>query len=85
LQFVYDHFQYPSQTSTPEGRLTPGALGDLRSGYEELATPAKEARTKSITLERRLTDLVNHAYGLTEEEIHLMWSTAPPRMPGFRG
>jgi len=66
-----------------EGRLTPRKLSDLRSGYEELAIPAKEARTKSTTLERRLTDLVNKSYGLTEEEIHLMWSTAPPRMPRF--
>jgi hypothetical protein len=66
-----------------EGRLTPGALGDLRSGYEELAIPAKEARAESGGLERRLSDLVNKAYGLTEEEISLMWSTAPPRMPGF--
>ncbi|MBA2692765.1 MAG: N-6 DNA methylase [Rubrobacter sp.] len=66
----------------PEGRLTPGALGDLRSGYEELAAPAKEARRRSTLLERRLTDLVNRAYGLTEEEIRLMWSTTPPRMPG---
>ncbi len=66
-----------------EGRLTPGKLSDLRSGYEELAIPAKEARRKSALLERRLTDLVNEAYGLTEEEISLMWNTAPPRMPGF--
>jgi hypothetical protein len=26
-------------------------------------------------------DLVNAAYGLTPEEIALMWKTAPPRMP----
>lgn len=65
-----------------EGRLTPGALRDLRSGYEELATPAKEARVESASLERRLSDLVNKSYGLTEDEIALMWKTAPPRMPG---
>jgi hypothetical protein len=32
-------------------------------------------------LERRLSDLVNQAYRLTEEEIALLWQTAPPRMP----
>ena len=32
-------------------------------------------------LERRLSDLVNEAYGLTPEEVDLMWRTAPPRMP----
>jgi hypothetical protein len=34
-----------------------------------------------LTLERRLSDLVNAAYGLTADEIKLMWDTAPPHMP----
>ena len=29
----------------------------------------------------RLSDLLNQAYGLTPEEVDLMWKTAPPRMP----
>jgi hypothetical protein len=32
-------------------------------------------------LEQRLSDCVNEAYGLTPEEVALMWRTAPPRMP----
>lgn len=32
-------------------------------------------------LERRLANLVHQAYGLTPEEVDLMWRTAPPRMP----
>ena len=36
---------------------------------------------ESLTLERRLSDLVNEAYHLTPEEITLLWQTAPPRMP----
>jgi hypothetical protein len=32
-------------------------------------------------LEGRLSDLVNEAYGLTPDEVRLMWATAPPRMP----
>ena len=28
-----------------------------------------------------LSDLVNAAYGLTPDEVALMWRTAPPRMP----
>ena len=28
-----------------------------------------------------LSDLVNEAYGLTPDEVRLMWATAPPRMP----
>ena len=38
-------------------------------------------KTEALTLEHRLSDLVNQAYGLTPEEIDLMWKTAPPRMP----
>jgi hypothetical protein len=34
-----------------------------------------------LTLKSRVSDLVNAAYGLTPEEIKLMWATAPPRMP----
>lgn len=65
------------------GRLTPGALRDLRSGYGETANPVREARDEAAGLERRLSDLVNEAYGLTPEEVDLLWNTAPPRMPRF--
>ncbi len=34
-----------------------------------------------MALERKISDLVNEAYGLTPEEVQLMWQTAPPRMP----
>ena len=64
-----------------EGRLTPGALRDLKSGYAEMAGPVREARSEAAGLERRLSDLVNEAYGLTVEEVDLLWKTAPPRMP----
>jgi hypothetical protein len=61
----------------------PTALGDLGSGYTEMATPVRESRTEAAKMERRLSDLVNKAYGLTLEEVDLLWSTAPPRMPKF--
>jgi hypothetical protein len=45
----------------------------------------REEHTRTIlpveALERRISDLVNEAYGLTPEEVALMWETAPPRMP----
>jgi len=66
-----------------EGRLTPGALRDLKNGYAEMAEPVRQERTEAAGLERRLSDLVNEAYGLTGEEVDLMWKTAPPRMPRF--
>ena len=35
----------------------------------------------AVQHERALSDIVNAAYGLTPEEVALMWRTAPPRMP----
>ncbi len=66
-----------------EVRLTPTALRDLRAGYAEMATPVREDRAEAAKLERRLSDIVNRAYSLTPEEVDLLWSTAPPRMPRF--
>jgi hypothetical protein len=43
----------------------------------------RDARAEAARLERRLSDLVNAAYGLTGAEIDLLWRTAPPRMPQF--
>ena len=34
-----------------------------------------------LRIEYEISDLVNAAYGLTPDEIALMWATAPPRMP----
>ena len=65
------------------GRLGPGALADLRRGYAEQAGPVRAMRTEAAALERRLSELVNAAYGLTPEEEALLWATAPPRMPRF--
>ena len=36
---------------------------------------------EALRLENEISCLVNEAYGLTPEEIALMWETAPPRMP----
>jgi hypothetical protein len=42
-----------------------------------MATPVCEDRAEAAALERRLSDLVNEAYGLTSEELDLLWDTAP--------
>jgi very-short-patch-repair endonuclease len=63
------------------GTLSPSGLRALRDGYAEQAHPVQERQTEARTLERRLSDLVNAAYGLTPEDIELLWRTAPPRMP----
>jgi hypothetical protein len=43
--------------------------------------PARDAAAEILVRERKLSDLVNSAYGLTPDEVALMWRTAPPRMP----
>jgi hypothetical protein len=48
-----------------------------------MAEPVKRARTEAAGLERKLSDLVNQAYGLTDDEVDLLWKTAPPRMTRF--
>jgi hypothetical protein len=63
-------------------KLTPAALKALRDGYTEQMGPVQEGKTEVEALERRVSDLVNAAYGLTEAECVLLWETAPPRMPG---
>lgn len=65
------------------GWLMPAALKDLRAGYAEGATSVREGRAEAARLERRLSGLVNEAYGVTPEEVDLLWSTSPPRMPEF--
>lgn len=62
-------------------RLTPAALHALRAGYTEQISPLQQSKIETKTLERKLNELVNTAYGLTPEEIMLLWETAPPRMP----
>jgi hypothetical protein len=65
------------------GRLTPAALKDLRGGYTEQAIPLRKLQEEAAKLERRLADMVNEAYGLTPDDVDLLWATAPPRMPKF--
>jgi hypothetical protein len=62
-------------------RLTPTSLRELKDGFGDMAGPIRERRHEAATLERRLAHLVNQAYGLTAEEVALLWETAPPRMP----
>jgi hypothetical protein len=53
----------------------------LKQEYTATLTPARDGAAYILALERKLSDLVNAAYGLTPDEVALMWRTAPPRMP----
>lgn len=62
-------------------RITPAALHDLKVAYGEYATPLRALAARMAETERRVAGWVNEAYGLTAEEVALLWKTAPPRMP----
>ena len=69
-------------TALPARRkLTAAEIGELRREHAETIEPARQARARIFALENQLSNLVNEAYGLTPEEVALMWRTAPPRMP----
>jgi hypothetical protein len=61
--------------------LSAAGLQALRQEYTTTIEPARALAAEAPKLERQINDLVNQAYGLTPEEIDLMWKTAPPRMP----
>ena len=68
-----------------KAKLSPAALAELREGYQSTVEPARVLRAEATRLEHEVSDLVNSAYGLTEEDVALMWRTAPPRMPLAKG
>jgi hypothetical protein len=61
--------------------LSAAALRNLREEYVRTIEPARQLVAESLMLERQISDLVNEAYGLTPDEVDLLWDTAPPRMP----
>jgi hypothetical protein len=60
--------------------LSSGEIERLKKEDATTLEPARIAARDAQLLERRLSDLVNAAYGLTPGEVKLMWDTAP-RMP----
>lgn len=73
-----------NQIANQRGKRNPLSSVALRSIREEYANTVRPVQLKvreTEQLERCLNDLVNEAYGLTPDEVRLMWNTAPPRMP----
>ena len=69
------------QTAGQEESADGCGLRSLRDEYARTIEPARQLVGDALTLERQLSDLVNEAYGLTPDEVNLLWDTAPPRMP----
>jgi hypothetical protein len=61
--------------------LSAAALRALRDEHDRSIAPMAAERRRLEALEAELSELVNAAYGLTPEEVDLLWRTAPPRMP----
>ncbi len=64
--------------------LTAAALRSLREEHAGTIAPFGERLREAARLEAELSDLICQAYGLTAEEVELLWQTAPPRMPVVR-
>jgi hypothetical protein len=77
-----DGFVTAVRAALPKSRKWSAAeIARLKQEHVDTMTPARNAAADLLALERRLSDLVNAAYGLTPEDVALMWRTAPPRMP----
>lgn len=77
-----DAFAAAVRKALPKSRrLSAADIQRLKDEHRETVEPARIAAAEALALERRLSDLVNSAYGLTAEEVKLVWNSAPPRMP----
>jgi hypothetical protein len=61
--------------------LSAAGLKNLRDEHARTIEPARALAAEALTLEHEVSNLVNEGYGLTPDEVALMWQTAPPRMP----
>ena len=81
-QFDADAFAAAVRKALPRSRkLSASDIARLKQEHAQTVEPARLAANEALALERKLSDLVNDAYGLTADDVRLMWSTAPPRMP----
>jgi acyl-CoA reductase-like NAD-dependent aldehyde dehydrogenase len=77
-----DGFVASVRAAFPKSRKwSASEIARIRREYADTLAPAREATADILARERKLSDVVNAAYGLTPEEVALMWRTAPPRMP----
>ena len=53
----------------------------LKDEHTKSVLPLHKLAREAEQLERQVSDVVNTAFGLTPDDVKLMWDTAPPRMP----
>jgi hypothetical protein len=77
-----DSFITAVRDALPKKRkFTAVEITALKREHGRIIEPARILRSEILLHERKLSDLVNNAYGLTPQDIALMWASAPPRMP----
>ena len=57
-------------------RVSPGELRRLREAFAEAAISLREISDRMAVQERAVSDSVMEAYGLTPDEVELVWRTA---------
>jgi hypothetical protein len=57
--------------------LVAAGLKGLRDEHSRTIGPARKLAVEALKLEHQISDLANEAYGLTPEEIALMWQEFP--------
>jgi hypothetical protein len=63
--------------------LSVAGLKGLKTQHAVAIAPVQALLQEADGLERRLSDIVNRAYGLTADDVALLRRTAPPRTPLF--
>jgi hypothetical protein len=78
----FDDFIKAVKGGLEKGRkLTASEISELKREYDATLAPAIASRLEIKQFEGGISDIVKAAYGLSQEEIALLWSSAPPRMP----
>jgi hypothetical protein len=80
-----DENAFVAEVQKARGKKQPLSVAQVKALKDEHlrnVRPLQALAAEARQLERRVADLVNAAYGLTPDEVALMWQTAPPRMPG---
>ena len=61
--------------------LSAAGVKALRDEHAHTIEPARNLAAEALKLEGEISNMVNQAYGLTPDDVALLWQTAPPRMP----
>lgn len=77
-----DTFAVAIRAAMPKRQtLSAAQLAELKREYATSIVPLQKDRKEMFRLEQSISKVVSDAYGLTVDDVALMWRTAPPRMP----